>query len=191
MKMGRNQPSLLLPILVIIAVVIALIVSVNIFREITSQLVMAQAQNSSVNNTGVSSTPVYESKGMITGQRVLEVNPLPKIETSFVENDSFKGGNITASETGTYSSVLRPDGTLYGEGQGIITTKGGEVATWTGQGIGRFMPDGKVVFHGSLFFSTPNSSASGKLAFLTNMVGIFNYEIDQGGKTTSTVWEWK
>ena len=55
-----------------------------------------------------------------------------------------KGGNITASEMGTYSSVLRRDGTLYGEGQGIITTQGGEVATWTGQEIGRFMPEDKV-----------------------------------------------
>lgn len=102
-----------------------------------------------------------------------------------------KGGNITAQEKGTYSSVLKPDGTLYGEDQGIITTKAGEVATWTRQGIGRFMPDDKVIFHGSLFFSTPNSSASCKLAFLTKMVGIFHYEIDQDGKMTSRVWEWK
>ena len=191
MKIGRNQSSLLVTALVILASVSALIAVVYIFSEIPSHLVMAQPQISSANATGMSSSPVIESKGMITGQRVLEVHPLPKIETSFIENDSFNGGNIIASEMGTYSSVLRPDGSLYGEGQGIITTKDGEVATWTGQGIGHFMPDGRIVYHGSLFFNTPYSSTSSKLAFLNNMVGIFNYEIDQGGKTTSRVWEWK
>ena len=70
-----------------------------------------------------------------------------------MENDTIKG-NISASEMGTYTSVMRPDGSLYGQGQGIVTTKGGEVVTWTGQGIGHFMQDGKLRFHGSLFYST-------------------------------------
>jgi hypothetical protein len=37
---------------------------------------------------------------------------------------------------------------MYGEGQGVITTKDGQdMATWTGQGIG------KIRFTGSTFFS--------------------------------------
>jgi hypothetical protein len=31
---------------------------------------------------------------------------------------------------GTYVSTARPDGTLFGEGQGIIMTDDGEVVTW-------------------------------------------------------------
>jgi hypothetical protein len=104
---------------------------------------------------------------------------MPKVETSIMENDTLKG-NISASEIGTYQSVMRADGSPYGEGQGIVTTKEGEVATWTGQGIGHFLPDGKIIFHGSLFYDT---SSTGKLSFLKNMVGVFSYEVDQAGKT--------
>ena len=37
---------------------------------------------------------------------------------------------------------------MYGKGQGVVTTKDGqEMATWTGQGIGRFSSPGKISFH--------------------------------------------
>jgi hypothetical protein len=78
---------------------------------------------------------------------------------------------------------------IYGEGQGVLTTtKDGQMATWTGQGIGRFTSDGKLVLHGSLFFST---TSTGKLAFINNMVGIFQYEEDALGNTSTKVWGWK
>ena len=51
---------------------------------------------------------------------------------------------------------------LYGEGQGVITSKDGEVATWTGSGIGRFTGQGKIRFHGPLFYRT---LSTGKLSF--------------------------
>jgi hypothetical protein len=54
-----------------------------------------------------------------------------------------------------------------------MTRDGQDMATWTGQGIGRFTSPGKIRFTGSLFFS---ASSNGKLAFLDNIVG---------------VWEWK
>jgi hypothetical protein len=35
---------------------------------------------------------------------------------------------------------------IYGEGQGVITTtKDGQMATWTDQGIGRFTSDGHYI----------------------------------------------
>ena len=42
----------------------------------------------------------------------------------------------------------------------------GEMVTWTGQEIGRFIAPGKIRFTGSLFFST---SSTGKLAFLKSL----------------------
>src|SRR6266516_3217896 len=47
---------------------------------------------------------------------------------------------------------------------------------------------GKIRFVGSLFFST---ASTGKLAFLNNLVGVFEYESDEIGNTSSKVWEWK
>jgi hypothetical protein len=60
--------------------------------------------------------------GKVTSQRVLP-NPSggPKMETSFQSNGTLLGTDIT--ETGTYWSIVRPDGTLYGEGQGVVMAK--------------------------------------------------------------------
>jgi len=53
---------------------------------------------------------------------------------------------------------------LYGEGQGIITTKDGQgMAIWTGQGIGKFTAPGKVSFRGSIFLRTPSTSQGRKI----------------------------
>ncbi|MFL6376324.1 MAG: hypothetical protein ACJ72R_02525 [Nitrososphaeraceae archaeon] len=85
-----------------------------------------------------------------------------------------KINEVVAKET--YWFTLRPGGALYGEGQGVLTTKDGQdMATWTGQGIGRFTSLGKIRFTHSLFFST---SSNGKLAFLNNLAGVFEYEAD-------------
>ena len=61
---------------------------------------------------------------------------------------------------------------IYGEGKGALMSKDGqELVVWTGQGIGRFTSPGKIRIAGSLFFST---SSTGKLAFLNNLVGVFD-----------------
>jgi hypothetical protein len=65
------------------------------------------------------------TSGKITSQRVLpNLGGGPKMETSFQANGSILGTNV--KETGTYWTVVRPDGTLYGEGQGVMITKDGE-----------------------------------------------------------------
>jgi hypothetical protein len=71
----------------------------------------------------------------------------------------------------------------------VVTSKDAtERATWTGQGIGRFIGQGKVRFAGSLFF---NTKSTGHLAFLNNLVAVFEYESDEQGNTSSKIWEWK
>jgi hypothetical protein len=47
------------------------------------------------------------------------------METSFAMEGNYRG--IPCTDVGTYTSVLREGGVLYGEGQGIITTKDGNV----------------------------------------------------------------
>jgi hypothetical protein len=130
---------------------------------------------------------IGEYKGKITSQRVLDiVDGRPKMEVSV---GRYKG--VETTEIVTYWASPRPSGgAMYGEGQGVITTKDGQdMATWTGQGIGRFSGSGKIRFTGSIFFSAPSSA--GKLAFLNNIVGVFEYESDEQGNASSKVWEWK
>ena len=126
---------------------------------------------------------VYEAKGKLTGQRVLDVEG-PKIDT-FSASGTMKGVEIT--HIATFWTIPQGNG-LYGQGQGVITTRR-EIATETGRGIGHLVDSGKKVkFRGSFFYKT---SSTGKLAFLNNMVGIFEYEADEAGNNLEKVWEWK
>ena len=105
-----------------------------------------------------------------------------------------KFGGIEGSDIGTYCTVMREGsepGVMYGEGQGVITTKDGQgMATWTGQGIGRFTAPGKISFRGSVFYRT-TSTGGGEISFLNNVVGVFEYEVDEQGNSSTKVWEWK
>jgi hypothetical protein len=96
---------------------------------------------------------------------------------------------VEFTNIGTFWSITRPGGTLYGEGQGVMTTKGGdEMATWNGYGVGRFTGPGRISYRGSFFYRT---NSTGKLSFLNNIVGLFEYEWDEGGNSAAKVWEWK
>jgi len=102
---------------------------------------------------------IGEETGKVTSQRVLP-NPggPPKMEVSFQVNATLLG--VKARETGTYWSVARPDGTVYGEGQGIVMGEDGHVATWTGQGVGTMKKDGSVSYRGSVFYQSSSAKWS-------------------------------
>jgi hypothetical protein len=128
---------------------------------------------------------IYELKGKITSQRVLDAEGA-KMETSFSGIAKYRG--IDGTEIGTYSTIYRPEGVLYGEGYGVITSTDGEIATWTGSGIGKFTGQGKIRFHGPLLYRT---LSTGKLAFLSNLVGVYETQIDENQNFAYKVWEWK
>jgi hypothetical protein len=129
---------------------------------------------------------IGESHGRITGRRVL-ANPggAPRMEVSFESSGTALG--VDLSEVGTYWSELRPDGTLFGEGQGILTGKGGEVLTWVGQGVGSARKDGGVTYRGAVYYRT----SSPALARLNSVAAVFEYEADAQGNTRAQIWEWK
>jgi hypothetical protein len=129
---------------------------------------------------------IGETSGKITSQRVLRnLGGGPKMETSFQASGSILGTDV--KETGTYCTVVRPDGTLYGEGQGVMVTKGGEMATWTGHGVGTTNKDGTARFSGAVYYQTYPPQWSR----LSNVTVVFEYEVDADGNTRSDFWEWK
>lgn len=128
---------------------------------------------------------VLELKGKTTSKRVLPEEG-PKVEVSFESEGTYKGTPIR--ELGTYWSVPRADGALYGEGQGVLMTNDGEMASWTGRGIGRFGQSGNISYRGSVFYQT---SSQGKLAKLNNAVIVFEYEVDSNDNSTEKGWEWR
>lgn len=124
--------------------------------------------------------------GKVTGQRVL-ANPGggPKMETSFRATGTILGVNETV--TATYWSHVRADGTLYGEGQGVVMGEDGSMATWVGQGVGTLKKGGAVSYRGAVYYS----SSSPRWARLNNVAGVFEYEVDADGNTKGELWEWK
>ena len=126
------------------------------------------------------------ASGKVTSQRVLP-NPGggPKMETSFQSNGTLLGTDVM--ETGTYWSVVRPDGTLYGEGQGVVMAKDGKMATWIGQGVGTMKKDGTTSYRGAVYYQT----SSQKWSRLNKVAAVFEYEVDMQGNSRSELWEWK
>jgi len=127
---------------------------------------------------------IGETKGKRLVRRVLSTDPLTA-EVSFEDSGQMLG--VPTTGMGTYTSVVRPDGSIFGHGQGLNMTQDGEGITWTGTGVGKFGPGGAVSYRGMLFFQT----TSQKLAKLNNCCGAFEYEVDASGSTISKVWEWK
>jgi hypothetical protein len=129
---------------------------------------------------------ICEYSGKVTSRRVLP-NPGggPKMETSQQLSGKLMG--VDATETSTYWTVVRPDGTVFGEGQGIAMGKDGELATWIGQGVGTIGEAGTASFRGAVYYH----SSSTIWSRLNRVAAIFEYEVDSEGNSRSTLWEWK
>ena len=127
---------------------------------------------------------IGEVKGKRIVRRVLSVDP-PTAEVSFEDAGEMFG--VPTTGIGSYTSVVQPDGSLQGNGQGLIMTNEGESITWTGTGQGRFGSGGAISSRGMLFFRT----GSQKLARVNNSCGAFEYDVAADGTTVSKVWEWK
>ena len=134
---------------------------------------------------------IYEQKCKISGYRILDVER-PTIETSITGTGIINGIEVSDivrywSKPSSYqSSIQNNEKTFDAEGQGVILTKDGEMVTWKGYGIGRYNGRNRTD-RGSVFFKASN----GKLAFLNNKIGVFEYEADENGNTNGKIWEWK
>jgi hypothetical protein len=112
-------------------------------------------------------------------QRVLpNLGGYPKVETSFQATGVRAGHGHPR-----YGHVLhcyRPDGTEYGEGEGVMTTMDGKVATWTGHGVGARNKDGTAAYRVALYLQTmpPEWARLNKAAVL------FEYAVDAEGNST-------
>lgn len=127
---------------------------------------------------------IYEGKGKVSSERVLGLDP-PKIESSYTMESKLKG--MLVSEMGTYTSTMRPDGTLLGEDKAIIMSDDGSGTTATAQGIGRFTGPEKISFKG---FATVGPAGTGKLAAVNSLLIAVEVEVD-GKDLTIKGWEWK
>lgn len=127
---------------------------------------------------------IGEAKGKRIVRRILSTEP-PTAEVTFEATGTILG--VGTNENGTYTSVVRPDGSIFGHGQGLVITADGDGITWTGSGLGKFGPGGSVSYRGMIYFRTDSQ----KLARINNVCGAFEFDTAPDGTTTSKIWEWK
>jgi hypothetical protein len=128
---------------------------------------------------------IGETHGKRVVRRILPSEGPTRVEVSFEDGGQILGVDLVGG--GTYCATLRPDGMLLGEGQGISTTREGEVVTWKGSGLGKVTGGGAVSYRGILYFQT----ACQKLAHLNSIAVVFEHDADPSGNMHSKYWEWK
>jgi hypothetical protein len=132
---------------------------------------------------------VGDKLGTVTGKvvlrRVVPSSGAPRTETTQRGRGTLLG--VQYQDVSTYESELRPDGTIFGSGQGIYMGKGGEVATWVGQGVGTMSKNGGVSFRGAIYLY----STSPKWQRLNSVASVFEYEVDAKDNYKGTLAEWK
>jgi hypothetical protein len=196
MEINRKFDRIILAIsFVTLAAVLGIIISIGAIdsfaqTDFTTGSTQGEEMNASADTESLGN-PFFVEQGRIIGQRVLAVTPQPQLEFSFMANATINNGNdtvINAINTGTSVSTLNADGTFRGEGQGILRTQDGDVATWTNQVTGSLTPEGTIVSRGVGLWSTP--STTGELAFMNGMITVFEVQIDGDGNLSAREWEW-
>jgi len=129
---------------------------------------------------------IGENTGTTVSQRVL-ANPggFPKME--IIGRSTGKLLGVETTDNITYEVTLRADGSVYGQGIGIVMGKGGEAAQYEGYGVGTMKPGGGVSWRGSFFFHS-TASAWKKL---NSVAAVFEAEIDGAGNSRVVLFEWK
>lgn len=128
---------------------------------------------------------IGEDTSKTTGRRVLSVDGAPVIETSGTGTGTMLG--VPFQSFVTYTGKLQPDGTLAGEGIGVLMGSGGESATLSAKGVGKFTATGGVSWRGAFFIKSSHE----KLARLNSIATLFEIEIDAAGDGKGSYYEWR
>jgi hypothetical protein len=128
---------------------------------------------------------IGEETSKTIGRRVLTVEGGPVVETSAQATGKLLG--VEYQSMVTYTGKLQADGTIAGEGLGVLMGKGGEHAKFTAKGVGKFTPAGGVSWRGAFFYQTAHT----KWTRLNTIVAMFEYEVDAEGDGRGNFTEWK
>ena len=133
------------------------------------------------------SEQIGEASGTVTGVRVLSAEgEASKMEVSFRGRGELLGVAIT--DMGTFVQTVRPGGILGTESSNVLfLTDDGELASWTGFGVGRPMGAG---FSSSWGVAGSMQTSSPKLARLNAVAVLVEYEVEGDGGYRWKAWEW-
>ncbi len=130
---------------------------------------------------------ILDEAGHVTGIRVLPTDASgTNIELCLQLTGTIRG--VAETTLWTYTTLTRPDGSIYGVGQGVMTTQDGDVIHLIGHGSGQAAPAG-----GTTKFRTmlhPHST-SAKYADLNSIGLAGEYDVAADGSAVNKCWEWK
>ena len=129
---------------------------------------------------------LYEETGNVTGIRVLP----PEEGAAVLEVGLRAAGRIQGVEhtsIWTYTSTTRADGSIFGQGRGVLTTADGDVVHLVGRASDHSRgPGSPTRYRGAFHFQT-NSE---KFARLNGIAAVFEYDVEADGSTKGKIWEW-
>ena len=130
---------------------------------------------------------VVEETGTVTGIRVLSNDASgSKVEISMRTTGTIRG--VAESSLWTYSQLTRPDGSTYGEGEGVMTTQDGDVIHLKGSGAGQVGAPGDTINFRVINFAHTESV---KYADLNSIGLVGHYDVAADGSAVNKNWEWK
>ena len=129
---------------------------------------------------------LYAETGNVQGIRVL-----PSEEGAGVLEVSLQAaGRIQGVEhtsLWTYTSTTRADGSIFGQGLGVLTTADGDVIHLVGRASDQSGgPGSPTHYRGAMHFQT----SSDKFSRLNGVAGAFEYDVEADGSSTGKIWEW-
>jgi hypothetical protein len=129
---------------------------------------------------------IGELTGKVIGQRIVRHHGgEPKLERTTELKGKILGTEVTV--IATFWSKERPQGGMYSEGSGIMTTSTGETAIAHGSGISVPRKGPGWSMRGFRHLQTTSPA----LSRLNNVGLVFEVEIDPDGTIHDKTWEWK
>jgi hypothetical protein len=130
---------------------------------------------------------VMDETGSVTGVRVLSHDASgTKMEICVQLSGTIRG--VAETTLWTYNTLTRPDGSIFGEGLGLMTTGEGDVITLKGHGSAKAVGAGEKTKFRTMLHT---HSASAKYADLNSIGLAGEYDVDPSGSATNKNWEWK
>ena len=129
---------------------------------------------------------LYEETGNVTGVKVL-----PPEEGAVVLEVSLQAAGriqgIDHTSIWTYTSSTRADGSIFGEGRGVLTTASGDVVHIVGRASDQSSgPGSPTRYRGAFHFHTNSDT----FARLNGISAVFEYDVDADGSSNAKIWEW-
>jgi hypothetical protein len=94
---------------------------------------------------------------------------------------------LLSNSRGSFGDTMEPNGALYGEGQGVITTPQGDVIQRISAGRGHFTEQGGVSFRGAVYYQT----TAERFGQLNRVAVVYEHEAGRDGSVVTKYWEWK